>query len=392
MGPLSFLFADDDDDGGGNGGGRRREEEPLRLALPRSSALRSLVATLASALSLLDRPLALARAMTIPVLPGDGAFEEEEEDDSSSDDDEEEDYGEQRDEGERRQQRPRRRRDWLPIALLLGPLAAALRLCPYSASEEPGKFGASLAVGAFAGALASAVCLVHRSGIGVGVGGGRELGQQQDSLLSSSSWSSPPPPSSSALLLPLPLEHASRKLRKLSVTAVRVFSLLAAALWIDLLASELVGVATLAGAVSGAPPALVGGTLLAWGNSAGDLASNVAVAKKGYSNMALTACYASPLANLLLGLGVGIAAAAARGSPVRLPSSRSGGSMLGGVGGEIAAAAGWIGVMVSAVLAMALLNKRRLPPASSWVLLAVYLCYVAGGLAAAASGGGGGAA
>lgn len=186
---------------------------------------------------------------------------------------------------------------------------------------------------------------------------------------------------------------ASRKVRKISRALVRTFALLAAALWVDLLASELVGAVTLVGAVSGAPPALVGGTLLAWGNSAGDLATNVAVAKKGFANMALTACYASPLANLLLGLGVGIAVASARGSPVRLPRNVDvgGGGIggIGGVGGEIASAAGWVGVMVLAVLALALFNGRRLPPASSWVLLAVYLCYVASGLARAASGGSG---
>lgn len=193
--------------------------------------------------------------------------------------------------------------------------------------------------------------------------------------------------SSAALLLFVPLPRgasASRRLRRLSQALVRAFSLLAAALWVDALASELVGAATLVGAASSAPPALVGGTLLAWGNSAGDLATNVAVAKRGLPNMALTACYASPLANLLLGLGVGIGLAAASGSPVRLPDRAS------VLGGEIGAAAAWVGVMVATVLAVALLGRRRLPPASSWALLGVYLCFVASGLASAAAGGGGG--
>jgi len=334
IGTLTSFF------GGGDGGGDGNEEEQVP----------SLSATLSVFLKFLDGPFTLARAMTIPVLPGDGGGEGEEEE-------------------------PAGASRWLPVALLLGPVAAALRLTPYSPSRQPLRFGVSLALGAVAGAVAAVACLVvRRSGNAAGGGtNGRGFEEEQEGLLSSSS----------SLLLFLPLPRAastSRRLRKLCSSLVRAFSLLAAALWVDALASELVGAATLVGAVSGAPPALVGGTLLAWGNSAGDLATNVAVAKRGLPNMALTACYASPLANLLLGLGAGIALAAASGSPVRLPPD--------GIGKEVGAAAAWVGVMVATVLVVALLGKRRLPPASSWALLGVYLCFVASGLASAAAGDG----
>ena len=46
---------------------------------------------------------------------------------------------------------------------------------------------------------------------------------------------------------------------------------------------------------------VLGLTVLAWGNSIGDLSTNMAMAKKGLANMALTACYAGPVFNLLVG-------------------------------------------------------------------------------------------
>lgn len=46
---------------------------------------------------------------------------------------------------------------------------------------------------------------------------------------------------------------------------------------------------------------VLGLTVLAWGNSIGDFSTNMAMAKKGLANMALTACYAGPVFNLLVG-------------------------------------------------------------------------------------------
>ena len=49
---------------------------------------------------------------------------------------------------------------------------------------------------------------------------------------------------------------------------------------------------------------VLGLTVLAWGNSIGDFSTNMAMAKKGLANMALTACYAGPVFNLLVRLTV----------------------------------------------------------------------------------------
>ena len=51
----------------------------------------------------------------------------------------------------------------------------------------------------------------------------------------------------------------------------------------------------------------MGLTVLAWGNSMGDLSANMTMAKKNLANMAITACFAGPIFNILIGLGGGFA-------------------------------------------------------------------------------------
>lgn len=78
-----------------------------------------------------------------------------------------------------------------------------------------------------------------------------------------------------------------------------------AAMWIDTIASEVVGLLEYFGVLSGVDSSILGVTVLAWGNSIGDMATNTAMAKKGLGNMAITACYAGPVFNVLVGLGLG---------------------------------------------------------------------------------------
>ena len=78
-----------------------------------------------------------------------------------------------------------------------------------------------------------------------------------------------------------------------------------AATWIDVFAGELAAALEFFAALSGIKPEILGLTLLAWGNSVGDYFTNVAMARKGLANMALTACFAGPVFNLLVTLGVG---------------------------------------------------------------------------------------
>lgn len=149
----------------------------------------------------------------------------------------------------------------------------------------------------------------------------------------------------------------------------------AAALWVDAAASELVGTLQLVGVAGRVPPAVLGGTLLAWGNSVGDLATNVAVARRGLPNMALTACFAGPLTNLLVGLGAGIARGAASGGGVVKTRLSAGGG----------AATFYALAMVTTILTVGAACGRRLPAATAWALAAIYGAYVvtAVGLSAA---------
>ena len=61
----------------------------------------------------------------------------------------------------------------------------------------------------------------------------------------------------------------------------------------------------------------MGLTILAWGNSMADLSANVTMARKGLANMAMTACFAGPVFNILIGLGLGFSGLTAKtGNPV----------------------------------------------------------------------------
>ncbi|XP_064465928.1 mitochondrial sodium/calcium exchanger protein-like [Ornithodoros turicata] len=75
-------------------------------------------------------------------------------------------------------------------------------------------------------------------------------------------------------------------------------------LWIYGVAQELLGLLRTLGVVANVSDALLGLTVLAWGNSIGDLVTNITVARQGFPNMAVAACFGGPLLNMLLGIGI----------------------------------------------------------------------------------------
>jgi len=87
-------------------------------------------------------------------------------------------------------------------------------------------------------------------------------------------------------------------------------------LWMNTAASEVVSLLSAIGKVSGVSEALLGATVLAWGNSVGDFVSNTVVAREGNPNMAIAACFAGPLMNLLVGTSFGLLLHIARYGPV----------------------------------------------------------------------------
>ncbi|KAF1807671.1 Sodium/calcium exchanger protein-domain-containing protein [Mucor lusitanicus] len=74
--------------------------------------------------------------------------------------------------------------------------------------------------------------------------------------------------------------------------------------WIFLLANEMVGLLQALGAIFDISEAIMGLTIFALGNSVGDLVANTAIAKMGFPTMAISACYAGPLLNMVLGVGI----------------------------------------------------------------------------------------
>ena len=89
---------------------------------------------------------------------------------------------------------------------------------------------------------------------------------------------------------------------------VSLYGFVVAATWIDYIGAHLVRLLAFFGAVCRIPNPVMGLTVLAWGNSMGDLSTNVTMARKGLGNMGTTACFAGPCFTLLCGLGSGFAA------------------------------------------------------------------------------------
>eukprot|EP00117_Sycon_ciliatum_P043328 scpid43819/ scgid31388/ Sodium/potassium/calcium exchanger 6; Na(+)/K(+)/Ca(2+)-exchange protein 6; Solute carrier family 24 member 6 len=82
------------------------------------------------------------------------------------------------------------------------------------------------------------------------------------------------------------------------------FGFLVAVVWIYAIANEIVALLMTFGVSFGISDAILGLTLLAWGNSIGDFVSNVTMAKQGFPRMAIAACFGGPLLNVLLGIGL----------------------------------------------------------------------------------------
>jgi solute carrier family 24 (sodium/potassium/calcium exchanger), member 6 len=58
------------------------------------------------------------------------------------------------------------------------------------------------------------------------------------------------------------------------------------------------------GVIFGLSDAIIGLTIFAMGNSLADLVANLTVASMGSPLMGIAACYAGPMLNILIGLGI----------------------------------------------------------------------------------------
>ena len=93
---------------------------------------------------------------------------------------------------------------------------------------------------------------------------------------------------------------------------IAFYGFVIAATWIDFIADRLVSLLDFLGIVCHVPGSIMGLTILAWGNSMGDLSANITMARKGLANMAITACFAGPVFNILIGMALGFSTLSAR--------------------------------------------------------------------------------
>ncbi len=89
--------------------------------------------------------------------------------------------------------------------------------------------------------------------------------------------------------------------------------------WIYMLAGELINCLSTLGIILELPPAFLGLTVLAWGNSVGDFFTNTSVAKQGLGSMALAGCYGGPVFNILVGFGSALLYASSQAYPAPYP-------------------------------------------------------------------------
>lgn len=143
--------------------------------------------------------------------------------------------------------------------------------------------------------------------------------------------------------------------------------------WAYVAANEVVSLLSTAGVILSLDASELGVTVLAWGNSLGDLVTNVAVASSssrsggGGAQVAVSGCYGGPVFNVLVGLGLSMTLACWARYPraVEVPSEAGLYRTLGFVAA---------GVLWAAVL----LHRRgmRVDRTLGLGLLAVYLCFL----------------
>ncbi|WVZ88300.1 hypothetical protein U9M48_034836 [Paspalum notatum var. saurae] len=94
-----------------------------------------------------------------------------------------------------------------------------------------------------------------------------------------------------------------------------LISFIMSVIWISTMAGELLNCLAAIGVIMDFPPAILGMTVLAWGNSMGDLVADVALAKAGQPTIAIAGCFAGPMFNMLVGLGTALVVQTARVYP-----------------------------------------------------------------------------
>ncbi|XP_072982421.1 cation/calcium exchanger 1-like isoform X2 [Typha latifolia] len=140
-------------------------------------------------------------------------------------------------------------------------------------------------------------------------------------------------------------------------------------IWAYIIAEELVSLLVSLGVVLQISSSVLGLTVLAWGNSLGDLIANVAVAMNGGprgAQVAISGCYGGPIFNILMGLGLSLVLSswARYPSPSAIPNDPTLYQTLGFLMGGLL----WALVMVPR-------RGMRIDSILGYGLLSIYLCF-----------------
>jgi solute carrier family 24 (sodium/potassium/calcium exchanger), member 6 len=141
-------------------------------------------------------------------------------------------------------------------------------------------------------------------------------------------------------------------------------------IWTYMIAVELVSLLISLGVILQISTSILGLTVLAWGNSLGDLIANLAVALNGGpggAQVAVSGCYGGPVFNLLVGLGLSLVLSCWAGypSPVVIPKDPSLYETLG--------------FLIAGLLwALVMVPKRgmKLDRGLGYGLLSIYFCFL----------------
>eukprot|EP00518_Triparma_eleuthera_P021404 CAMPEP_0197557182 /NCGR_PEP_ID=MMETSP1320-20131121/16565_1 /TAXON_ID=91990 /ORGANISM="Bolidomonas sp., Strain RCC2347" /LENGTH=530 /DNA_ID=CAMNT_0043118385 /DNA_START=176 /DNA_END=1764 /DNA_ORIENTATION=+ len=95
-----------------------------------------------------------------------------------------------------------------------------------------------------------------------------------------------------------------------------IFAFCMSVVWLDLIANEVVAVLEAFGALANISTSILGLTVLAWGNSVGDLVADTATARAGQVKTAIASCFGSPLLSALVGLGIALTVSTSSSGPL----------------------------------------------------------------------------
>jgi len=149
---------------------------------------------------------------------------------------------------------------------------------------------------------------------------------------------------------------------------IALYGFVMAATWIDTIADHLVAVLDFLGIIFRIPGSIMGLTILAWGNSMGDLSADVTMARKGLANMAMTACFAGPVFNILIGLGMGFSTLSSITGEPETKVTPTSSTIVGIVFNVINTAM----LIITGVF----LNRGKIPKTYGYAAVALYIVYV----------------